>query len=94
MSKASNLKRTLGRLGAAVSTRLGLTNGACSKLRFAPQKRCSVVYIQLVIRPFLADFDLSGGPPDYKTAALPIELRRHPQGRLAEAVLEGGCGQI
>jgi hypothetical protein len=24
----------------------------------------------------LADFDLSGRPPDYKTAALPIELRQ------------------
>jgi hypothetical protein len=41
-------------------------------------KCCSVVFKQLVIRPFLADFDLRDRPPVYKTAALPIELRRRP----------------
>ena len=44
-------------------------------------KRCSVVFKQLVIRLFSADFDLRGRPPVYKTAALPIELRRRsPEG--------------
>ena len=41
-------------------------------------KGCSVVFIQLVIRHFWADFDLSGRPPDYKTVALPIELAGIP----------------
>ena len=50
-------------------------------------KGCSVVFIQLVIRPFWADFDLRGSPPVYKTAALPIELRRHQHRRLAQAIL-------
>ena len=47
----------------------------------AAQKCCSVVFIQLVRGPLLADFDLSDRPPVYKTAALPIELRRRlPKG--------------
>ena len=45
----------------------------------------SVVFKQLVIRPFWTDFDLSGRPPDYKTVALPIELRRR--------LLKGGSSQ-
>src|ERR1700694_2419908 len=36
-------------------------------------KGCSVVFKQLVIRAFWADFDLRDRPPVYKTAALPIE---------------------
>src|SRR6266851_7077262 len=48
-------------------------------------KCCSVVVKQLVIRPFWADFDLRDRPPVYKAAALPIELRRHPHRRLAQA---------
>ena len=60
-----------------------------SRLSFPPSrypyscstKGCSVVFIQLVIRPFWADFDLRDRPPVYKTAALPIELRRRlPEG--------------
>jgi hypothetical protein len=36
--------------------------------------------MKLLIRPFWADFDFSGRPPVYKTAALPIELCRiHPR---------------
>src|SRR5450759_5855465 len=45
-------------------------------------KCCSVVFKQLVIRLFWADFDLRDRPPVYKTAALPIELRRRPLKRL------------
>src|SRR5450756_2344800 len=48
-------------------------------------KGCSVVFKQLVIRPFWADFDLRDRPPVYKTAALPIELRRRRLRRLAQA---------
>jgi len=60
----------------------GISNGAA-------QKGCSVVSKQLVIRPFLADFDLRGRPPVYKTAALPIELRRRPlKGKGTRVVLK------
>jgi len=43
---------------------------------FMQHKGLFIVFIQLVIRPFWADFDLRDRPPVYKTAALPIELRR------------------
>jgi hypothetical protein len=42
------------------------------------QKGCSVVFIQLVIRPFWADFDLRDRPPVYKTAALPLSYAGIP----------------
>jgi hypothetical protein len=38
-------------------------------------KCCSVVFKQLVIRPFWADFDLRARPPVYKTAAPPMAVR-------------------
>jgi hypothetical protein len=56
--------------------------GSPSRYRYRRStKGCSVVFKQLVIRPFSVDFDLSGRSPVYKTAALPIELRRRsPEG--------------
>jgi hypothetical protein len=59
-------------------------------------KGCSVVFKQLVIRPFLADFDLRGRPSVYKTAALPIELRRRlPEGSSSQfqGRSESNCGR-
>ena len=40
------------------------------------KRAVQLFFKQLVIRPFSADFDLRDRPPVYKTAALPIELRR------------------
>src|SRR5450759_4088054 len=44
------------------------------------------------MRPFGADFDLRGRPPVYKTAALPIELRR-PSSPKVSASLSWGRSQ-
>jgi hypothetical protein len=42
------------------------------------QKGLFSCFIQLVTTPFRADFDLSGSPPVYKTAALPLSYAGVP----------------